>query len=442
VTGLQGNYNNCIAVSPFNPAIVLIGWRNGPWISQDGGTTWDAPHLNDDDSHLHEDLHCLIFDPSDSSGQTFYVGNDGGVAVTRDLGASYTNEHNQHLHTLQFEQFNYNGYGVSTVSRLVPGLIGGGLQDNGDVYGATDFAADEFRQLEAGDGRVVVFIDTGHLLHCNGDDVKKITANRFDGTQLLDGVIVPVGARGPGSTDVSDGLPLAVVEPVSLPTFRNDAGQLMYAVACVLGDGDVYGLFTNSDGGDMHWDYVGTVPISAENGQVWALTSLRGDNIFVGTQDGRIFSLSPRSKQPFEFGVPLRDSKPGNIWRICVLRDGVAYASYHSNANEGFVLQSNFFSWDPLGSDDNVARGIDFPTDDGPIYGFDIDRDAQPPTLFAATDTNVYISRDEGDTWKLATKGLPRRPHCVGLRAVTYNNGQRFLYLSTFGRSAWRAGLT
>jgi hypothetical protein len=62
----------------------------------------------------------------------------------------------------------------------------------------------------------------------------KVTANSFDGAHLVGGFVVPVGERGPGGTDVSDGLPLAVVEPVSLPSFRSpDTGQLMYAIACV-----------------------------------------------------------------------------------------------------------------------------------------------------------------------------------------------------------------
>src|SRR5262249_26216797 len=155
---------------------------------------------------------------------------------------------------------------------------------------------------------------------------------------------------------------------------------------------------------------------------------------FAGTQDGRIFSMSPRSKQPFEFGVPLRDTKPGEIWRICILRDAAAYAIY-SSQGQGFLLQSNFFSWDQIGSNDNVAKGVDFPIGEGKISGFDIDRGAQSPTLFASTDDKVFVSRDEGDTWKFATKGLPRLPHCTELRAVAHDNGQRFLYLSTFGRS-------
>jgi hypothetical protein len=441
--GLQGNYNNCIQVSPTNPNLVALGWRNGPWFSQDMGITWDLPKNNSDDNHLHEDLHALAFEPADPSGQTLYIGCDGGVMVTRDLGRSVTDEYNQRLQTFQFQGWGRDSYGVFSPSRRVPGLIAGGLQDNGNVYAAIDSDSDEFRRLEGSDGQVALLIETGHILHYNSNEVNKVTAHRWDGSQFVDGSVVPVFTSGPGSTNVSDGLPREVaIEAVSLPLFRNpDGGQLMFAMACVFGSGDVYGLFANDDGGNMHWDYIGTVPISSTNGQVRTLASLHGDNVFVGTQDGHIFALSPRSKFPFELGVPIRATMPGDIWRICVLRDGVAYANYHSEGNGDFLLQSNFFSWDPLGSNDNVAKGIDLPTDEGPIFGFDIDRGANPHTLFAATDNHVFVSRDEGDTWKLATKGLPRRPRCTELRAVAHDNGQRFLYLSTFGRSAWRAPL-
>lgn len=220
VTGLQGDYNNCIAVSPFNPATVLIGWRNRPWISQDGGSTWDAPHLNDHDPHLHEDLHCLIFDPSDSSGNTFYVGNDGGVAVTRNLGNSYTNEHNPHLHTCSLKEMAVRPSASSRRADECPGCFGGGLQDNGDVYAAVDSPVDEYLQLEVGDGHVMVFVDTGHGLHCDGVIASKVTANGFDGAHLVGGFVVPVGERGPGSTDVSVGLPLALVDPVRSRAFE------------------------------------------------------------------------------------------------------------------------------------------------------------------------------------------------------------------------------
>lgn len=125
-----------------------------------------------------------------------------------------------------------------------------------------------------------------------------------------------------------------------------------------------------------------------------------------------------------------------------MLRDGVAYVIYYTNSGRGLLLQSNFFSWDALGSNDNVAKGAGFPAAEGRIFGFDIDRGGSTHAMFAATDANVYVSRDEGETWNLAAKGLPRRPHCSELRAVSHDNGQRFLYPSTFGRSIRRANLT
>jgi hypothetical protein len=38
------------------------------------------------------------------------------------------------------------------------------------------------------------------------------------------------------------------------------------------------------------------------------------------------------------------------------------------------------------------------------------------------------------------SSGLPRRPHCSDLRLVQNGDGTQ-LYLSTFGRSLWRADL-
>jgi hypothetical protein len=442
--GGQGEYNNCIAVCPTNPNLVVIGWRSGPWFSQDKGITWNLPRNDSNYRQIHSDLHAIAFEPSDPSGRTVYVGNDGGVMVTPDLGDNFTDEYNQRLQTLQFQGFGREFYGVFTPSRRVPGLIAGGVQDNGNLYAAIDSGSDQYHQLEGSDGQVMLFIETGHVIHYNSEEVGVFTSHRWDGTNLVDGNAFGVRTPGPGKIDRSKGLPRGVIEAVAQPKFRSpDSGQMMYAMACTFGDSDIYGLFADDDGGRMGWDYIGTVPMSATNGQVWALASLHGDIVFVGTQDGRIFSLSPRSRQPFELGVPIRATNPGQIWRICVLRDGVAYATYFTTSGAGLLLQSNFFSWDPLGSNSNVAQGAGLPTDAGPIYGFDIDRGSVPNSnLFAATDNNVYVSRDEGETWKIATKGLPRRPRCSELRAVAHDNGQRFLYLSTFGRSAWRASLS
>src|SRR5262249_36193224 len=59
--------------------------------------------------------------------------------------------------------------------------------------------------------------------------------------------------------------------------------------------------------------------------------------------------------------------------------------------------------------------------------------------LYAATDKRVFISSDNGDTWQDASQGLPARPHCSDLRYIVTKDGASALYLSTWGRSLWKA---
>ena len=110
-----------------------------------------------------------------------------------------------------------------------------------------------------------------------------------------------------------------------------------------------------------------------------------------------------------------------------------------------FVLQLRFPDWPALGTGaPGVARGDGLPfmdTAEGLFYCMEVDRGASPPTLFIASDTRVFMSRDLGDTWRFVPGGLPRRVHCADLRAVSYIDGSRYLYLSTFGRSLWRTRL-
>jgi hypothetical protein len=63
-----------------------------------------------------------------------------------------------------------------------------------------------------------------------------------------------------------------------------------------------------------------------------------------------------------------------------------------------------------------------------------------PHALFVCADDRVYISRDDGKTWRGASLGLPRRPHCGDLRFGIEPNGG-VLYLGTFGRSMWQSSI-
>jgi hypothetical protein len=187
----------------------------------------------------------------------------------------------------------------------------------------------------------------------------------------------------------------------------------------------------------MKWQSLGLLP---SEGRVRALASLQGDSIWIGTAEGRIFAMGSKSGSAIEFATP-RNSQPGGVDRFLIVSEELAYAVYNTTAGAGLILQSNLLNWDPLGSNSGVAKGVGLPTNEGSLYAMAIDRDARPPALFAATDNRVYVSRDEADTWQLATSGLPKRPHCADLRVDRGDGHNRFLYMSTFGRSVWRAAL-
>jgi hypothetical protein len=90
-----------------------------------------------------------------------------------------------------------------------------------------------------------------------------------------------------------------------------------------------------------------------------------GNPIWIATADGRIFSMSSNPPPgggfpiPFEFTTP-RNGNPGHVDRFLIVRDDdtLAYAAYNSDSSRGLILQLNFFSWDPLGANPNVARSI------------------------------------------------------------------------------------
>jgi hypothetical protein len=431
-TGNQGGYNNCIAVSPFTPRIIALGWRRGPFISTDGGQTWvehgDDGSGNNRSKHLHSDLHAVYFDPTDSTGQRLYVGSDGGVAMTPDLGQNFQSNFNRQLCNLQFCSNPARGfYGTLSASYQFSGLVGGGLQDNEDVYCLVGQNLTPWKEIGVGgDGSVILFIETGQLLYNGAGTPMKLA--KWDGNNFQEFGVIPITVPKPNAQPDPSGIHgPAVAGIVISPTFRNGANQLMYIVASGSGPDspDVYGLFGDENGNNMHWEYIGSV-----SSPVYALGSFNGGTVFVGTKDGRIFALEPFGAA-LELNVPIRNSKKGAVHHLLVPSDRLAFATFNTGS-EGFVLRLDFLvGWDALGG------GLPSET----FFALEMDWTVNPMTIFAATNAGVYVSGDNGDTWQSASQGLPKRPHCADLRFVTQSSGEHDLYLSTYGRSVWQAQL-
>jgi hypothetical protein len=67
---------------------------------------------------------------------------------------------------------------------------------------------------------------------------------------------------------------------------------------------------------------------------------------------------------------------------------------------------------------------------------FGLARDGYSRT-WRCTDDKVWVSLDDGFSWKDASRGLPKRPHCAELRYNFAQQNSPLLYLSTYGRSVW-----
>ncbi|MFN2370304.1 MAG: WD40/YVTN/BNR-like repeat-containing protein, partial [Candidatus Krumholzibacteriia bacterium] len=144
-------YFSRLAVDPVDPERVYMpGWHVA--ISEDGGRTFHASS-----KEVHVDHHAIAIDPDNP--RRVLLGNDGGLYVSHDAGATW-----DFLDNLALGQF----YHVD-VDLSVPYRVGGGLQDNGSWIGpsATAFKSggddqpgilkEDWTAVYGGDGFTVRF---------------------------------------------------------------------------------------------------------------------------------------------------------------------------------------------------------------------------------------------------------------------------------------------
>ncbi len=459
--GNPEGYNNCIAVSPVNPDFVTLGWRRGePIVSDSGGRNpWFLPADSTQSTHLHSDLHAFRFD---STGQRLYICSDGGVVSTDDLGRTYNSLYNRELLNLQF--YGEGGGGAFSASGEVDGLIAGGTQDNGNIYNVIGPSAVGWIQTDGGDGGRNLLVGPGRLLRNYNTEVR-IRAMHWNRTRLEpDAGSNCVYKADDGKQRAPDSVvPLIVAKPPSLPS---DCGLLnpvmagirspeffrvfkrMIAVGAV--GADVYGLFEEmiffrlcfmrKRRTQMRWEYLGS--IDSGPGDISALASVDGNNIFIGTMQGAMFSMA--APQFIATQIPVSYPDPALkpvIRRIVVKSVSEAFAMYNTvgfvGGTVGHILRFTGRQW--LEVDTHPPIQARFGPLGNRLNALEADWTTSPSTLFVCTDQAVFMSSDLGQTWHDASKGLPQLPNCNDLRFVRYNDGSHYLYLSTYGRSVWRS---
>jgi hypothetical protein len=389
-------------VAPTNPDIIAVAWRHeGVILSEDGGSHWREV---DGSPHVHSDLHAVVFDPSDESDRTFFIGGDGGLTVTRDRGSSFDSSLNHALATLQFQSYPARmAYGSFAASPFVTGLIAGGLQDNGNVSSLVQGGVTPWKRFaHVDDGQLTQVMWNGRYEFYFHDD-SNMQSVRFDAAgnaqdhrwDLLDEA---------GQQELVSSL---VVAAVRAPAWRNTSGQRMFAVG--VRNTDVYGYFSADDGSGAYWLHLANFGVDAA--PLASAGSFSGLPIYLGTVDGRIQRLDQTTNQADVLGTSFHRARgSGTVHRLLCVSDTEAFAAYNVGS-QGYVLRFTGHVFEEI---------VGLPDKDQ-VFGLEAFADAEERlVLLVAADAKVYVTRDWGVTWLDASDGLPRRPH--GGTSATFTN--------------------
>jgi hypothetical protein len=447
-----------------NPDVVGFGWLRA-MLSTNGGKTWralggdwtNANRWDYQNSHMHEDVHALYFEPG-FTDRRLYVLSDGGIVQTADWGEHpgvFKSAMNRNLANLQFYSpaSSREFWGTLGIGKQ-RAVVAGGLQDNGNVWCQLRPQPEYWRKIDGGDGgwaafvtgerKVPIFGGTEHLVsntmgQAVGHAIWK--AAEFSGVGTID-----LMAPATGALD-SRGLKGPIADVVPTPSWKIASDALMLAVGAApklpanvlvspgsFGSSDaeidsrvVFGLFGESLNDTLRWQEIGRLPANA--GGISALGTDTGESVYVGTFDGRMFVIDSATTTVLELAV---DPPLGAIGRIVVHRQRGPFAlmatGQVATGQVSRVLKLNTFRWSEIPSTLPLPQEL--------CYGLDIYRGGGPIGLAVATDSAVWVSPDDGITWFRSTTGLPRVPHGADLRFGTLDE-RPTLFLGTFARSVW-----
>lgn len=390
----QGFYNNFIEVHPTNPNIAIAGGID--LFRTFSGTTWNNVTFSYSGGSVHVDQHHAAFDPKNPN--IIYLGNDGGMYKSLDLGTNWT-EINKNLQVTQF-------YGMA-IDHTKRNLTYGGTQDNGTLGNRNDL----WNFISGGDGfRVAVD-------HTN--------PNIFYGFSTPGGNIVPYRLNFTSGTFkyLTNGLnyndniwdPPIYIDPTDNYTVYHGRTRLYVSYS----QGDVWSdMQLRTSGG--RFTAIAVSPL--DNGIIWAGTS--NGELFVSDDGGYRWSR-------------VSDNGLINRWikDIEVSRE---------NKNVAYVVYSGFGTSHVFKTTNLGASWIDigFSLPDIPVNAIAIHPENEK-MIFIGTDIGVFASFNDGKDWFPYGRNLARSP-VTDIAFNEYFIGQPSIKLraATHGRSIWEVDVT
>ncbi|HWO02140.1 MAG TPA: TIR domain-containing protein [Blastocatellia bacterium] len=389
---VQAFYNNALAVHPHDHRRVLWGGYD-VYLTKDGGAKWRQAtqwHAELGSPRFAHASHHVLVVPA-AAPERVYDANDGGLDVSEDGGATWSNR-SRGLAITMFNRI--------AVARTDSRRFGGGTRGLGTLVTTTGRPDDHVEVLGGNGGWMAFDPERPHEVYAS---------HQWFG-------LYRIAKRG--------------IKNISPPVPEHEQGSIWLA-ATVMSPEDASVLFTGSDrvwrtsDGGTRWEpvsqrldgsAVSTIEVAAGNGK----------RVYVGTAHGGIF----------------RSLDGGNSWSQDLGAKALPNAWVSSVKTSPTDADVVFIT---LGS---TGHSHVFRSEDGGLTWADIDKERLPDAactaialpradarrVYVSSDAGVFVSTDRGDTWQRLSGNLPN----TLISDIVYHDANGALYAGTYGRSIWR----
>lgn len=398
-------------------------------VSEDGGKSFtELMPAYGVDNGVHPDHHAWWIHPK--NGQFMMDGNDGGMNITRDGGASW-----RFVGNIPVAQF----YHISTDNEY-PYNVYGGMQDNGSwrgpayVWKVQGIRNSYWQEIAFGDGFDVVpdkdnaqfgyamsqqgFVSrydwkTGNNYSVRPTAPDEKTDLRFNwnagiGQDPFDNSTVYFGSQFVHkSTD--KGL---TWEVISTDLTTNDPEKQKQS--------ESGGLTMDATGAENHCTILVIEPSPVEKDMLW-----------VGTDDGRVHFTQDGGNTWNEVTKNIKGLPKGS-WIPQIKASA-------NNKGEALLIANDYrrFNYTPYAyRTKNYGKTWERIVDEKDVNSYTlaiIEDPKNPNLLFLGTDDGLYISLNAGDSWEKWTAGFPT----VSTKDLVIHPREEDLVIGTFGRAAW-----
>lgn len=421
----QGCYAISIAVHPTKPDIVACG-LNDVHVTLDSGASWTrASHWDSEvgtPTYAHGDQHAILM----PGGNRIYTANDGGVAISEDLGKTW-HERAQGMVTTMF-------YDID-VSPVNGKIVGGGTQDNGSLLTGVPEAGKEheFLRVLDGDGAWMVFDpdDEAHVFGSKSDiHIFRHHASEKWKSDFWEDVS-PKDLKQAEHREVA--IAVLAIDPTN--------GHKVW-----LGSRRLW--MTKDDGREwkaIRTEFDGTaitaieIP-AAEPGHV--LVGTRRGGIFRSLDGGETWSGDLSGPEIPGRAITRIETHPRKASRVVVTIGG-------TGARPRKIARPTTYGTAPMTSGAEIFPHIFLSEDGGltwrPIDGPDMPQVAyhaavfethEPHRLFVSNDCGVWMTTDL-TSWTDLSSTLPN----VIISDLVYHHRDRTLTAATYGRGIWRVAV-